>query len=514
MSTSGHWIQSVVNWLGQATADAAMDSEIREALAKEGTLELDSLLSVLDSSPELLSVSAVKTRLLFQLVAARSLELAEDPEAATLNAENLHRLYELLSGIDGAAAAHTLQVLAGQGDDESLESLIELLVESPPARWQEVGVGLSPLWHAEADELQSFFAQVSEAILHPSTMTVLLDLANYSVRQQKVADHPWRERVAQLTGLLNEVVKQLKKLEEDPSQFGDSVETVQETLGESLALTISLCDALGLIGSKDCVDSLSSAMALSHRRVQTEAAGALAVLGEAEGKERLLELAEDRAARLRAVAYADELGFAEELSAEVRAPQALAESELAGWLAAPEQYGLAPNSMEMVDTRSMYWPSYEEPQNCFLFRYNYSFPQGSVSNVGIAGPLNHAFAADLGNLPVEDIYAAFAGWQAEHEEIYEIAAETLNTAQQREAQKLSETLRLQELEVTRTIALTFFFGEIALLAEVQQEDKELCAVTDGQETLCFPTGGRANALTPDVVLCIYRGRKLLRTFNP
>ncbi len=75
------------------------------------------------------------------------------------------------------------------------------------------------------------------------------------------------------------------------------------------------------------------------------------------------------------------------------------------------------------------WPSYTEPQTCYLFRFTYPLSNGQYTNVGIAGPVVHAFNADMAELPELDIYAAFAGWQAEHPEIFEVARSEFNSSQ-------------------------------------------------------------------------------------
>ena len=112
----------------------------------------------------------------------------------------------------------------------------------------------------------------------------------------------------------------------------------------------------------------------------------------------------------------------------------------------------------------------------------------------------------------------------------------LNLAQRREADKLSEVLEHQQLRVVEPLALTFLLGELALLAQVERlgptpsqvepasESSERvplnkagvfgCAISDGSETLFYPKKTSPNPLTPDIVLFLYRGRKLLRSFNP
>ena len=387
------------------------------------------------------------------------------------------------------------------------------LSEQPPEQPQSVLIALSPLWQLEGNLLELFFDRLGDGFLQPATMAAMLDLANYSFRTQRMAKHAYADRVEDLISLLRNLTQRLQLMEENPKRFGEDVESIQRVLNESVSLTVSLCDALGLIGSSAAIEPLKAALGLSHRRVQTESAGALTRLGDGTGKQRLIELAEDRVARLRAVTYAEELGLAEAIESELRSPQSMAEAQLASWLAAGDRFGVAPHEMELIDSRTQYWPSYEEPQDCYLFRYTYIVPSGQLSNIGIAGPLTCAFNSDLANLPPDDIYAVFAGWQAEHEDIYEVPEALLNRDQRREADRLVRTLEDRGCIVKQLVALTFFFGELALLAVVDLDGKKLNAVTDGTEIYSYAASDHPTAITADLVLSIFRGRKLLRTFN-
>ncbi len=258
----------------------------------------------------------------------------------------------------------------------------------------------------------------------------------------------------------------------------------------------------------ESIGKLNQALELSHRRVRTEAAAALARLNDQSGRKELLELAAEPSVRLRVLAYADEIGCEEEIDEQWRTPLARAESELAIWLNQPQQMGLPPTSMELIDQRTLYWPGYNEPQECFLFRYAYTFTQGELSNVGLAGPMVHSFAPDLADLPVDDIYAAFAGWCAEHEDIYEVDASYFNPAQSKEAQRLAAHLEQEGHEVQRILFLGFFVGERAVVAKTLLNDTEGIAVTDGLEVVWFPTQGRIRPLGPTEVHSIYKGENL------
>jgi hypothetical protein len=457
-----------------------------------------------------------RLRVLLQLAAARGLRLRLESEgelAPAIDPDLVADLATQLVDDSPLAAAHCLQILAAQGDHQSLSVLCGLIQRQILDDEQSVAVALSPLFQWPPPGLASVFEMVGEDIWRWQLLGPMLDLAGHSLRKGKLRTHPLADQRARLRELLGSTAERLARLEENPQQFGDDVATIQRVLNNAVALTVSLCDALGLIGDAEAEGKLARAMALSHRRVQTEAAGALARLGKPEGKRRLLELAQDPAARLRALAYADELGLDDPQLNDLRTPLATAEAEVVAWLADRERFGVPPAELELIDQRTQYWPSYEEPQNCSLWRFTYHFAKGDLSNIVIAGPLVTAFQADLRSLEIDDMYALFAGWQAEHEEIYEVPSVQCNAAQRAETERLLRDLAGQGIENLQPLALTFFFGERAVLATGWRAGQKVCAVSDGSESLVQPIDDRPTSLTPDLVLAIYRGNKLLRTFN-
>ena len=513
--SSEHWIHKLLPWLA-SPKPSELDEGCRQGLMQADYLELESLLGVLEHQIGNIAPGSSHPQIVFQLMAARVKQLLEEtPETPILESRQVANVYEqLVAAKHGAAAAHLLQLLAIQADAESLLVLVETLQDLPPEDWQSVGIALSPLWSAKPDTLTEFFEQLDGGFLQPSTTAVLLDLANYSVREGNLETHPWASRAAQLSQLLQQVIYRLRQLEKEPQKFGDTVDVVQQALADSVALTVSLCDGLGQIADSVAKEPLIDALSLSHRRIQTEAAAALSRLNVDEGKERLIALSHDAAARTRVVAYAEELGLIDSIPEEYRTPQAAAESELASWLADPAQFGIAPQQIELIEHRTQYWPSYEEPKECYLFRFTYSMPQGPMQNVGISGPLTHCFQTDLSSLPVDDLFAVFAGWQAEHEEIFEVPANQLNEKQQLESERMLQYLNSLGYETTEPIALTLFFGETALIGIAEKAGKQWVVLTDGNELVSYPSSNQdPTALSPELVLCLFRGRKLLRTFN-
>ncbi len=509
-------IEMVCRWLQHAQGDVGSEVLI-DAIRKASAHELESLLGVLVARFDQLGGSPQRLRILMQQMASCQLAV-HDHDSDLLAADVLAAAYDRLSEVDAQAAAHSLQILAaqgvaGRGDEESLDSLAGVLLDNPPKQWQHAALAISPLWNANIEQLEFFFDRLQDGGMHLSTTAVLLDLANFAVRRKQLAHHPWQAKQQDLIALLNGLVARLEKLQRDPNLFGTNVDEIQSVLADSVALSVAVCDALGWIADSRSSDVLIAAMQLSHRRIQTEAAAALARIGDASGRQRLIDLAQDCVARRRAVAYAEELGFVEEIDENLRTPVALAESELAAWLADPSQFGLPPHSLELIDSRTMFWPSYDTPQDCFLFRFTYHFPAGVVSNIGLAGPASHAFMSDLANLPLDDIYAAFAGWQVEHEEIFEVPAALFTPAQRREADRLLSDFEERGFNIVECMGLTFLLGETAVLAKLSQDSRQLWGISDGTEALHFPLNASPTAMSAEVILAIFRGRKLLRTFN-
>lgn len=251
---------------------------------------------------------------------------------------------------------------------------------------------------------------------------------------------------------------------------------------------------------------------LRHRRIRTEAAYALAKLGEEHGKQLLVELASDPTARTRAIAYADELDLLDLIAEEHRTSLALAESALCQWLASVEQMGVPPSRMELLEQRTLPWPGYESPQECFLFRFEYGLTHGEYSNVGLAGPTTKAFAQDLANVSIDDAFAMFVGWDIEHPEAFEKSVERLAISELERMEHWIQELEERAFESVTPSYFVSFFGKEAIVGFGINEGRKLPFVFDGTE-LIVPT---SLPNTEDALMLAYylwRGREFLRTFE-
>lgn len=427
------------------------------------------------------------------------LELARIDEALPTDCPNRHLLLHLLVMVRSASA---------------LKTAVERLSAVPPRSWEASGQLLSPLMQHLDWPVNAIFPTILDTLSHPSMASPVLDLANFITREKLVDEHPAANRTAALAGLLAGVTSRLERFEADPRSLGDDIPTVQVRLAEAVALSVSLCDALGLIGQATTIPRLTEAMQLTHRRVQTEAAGALARMGDPTGIEKLISLASEPVARLRVIAYADELGLSDRIADHYRSQESEAEASMALWLSQPSQMGVPPTSVETLDRRHQYWPGYERPIDCFLVRFHYELGGKSYSNVGVSGPVTFAFANNVADLPIDDIYAIYAGWHADHQQIFAIAPEHLNEVQRRLVTRLAEHAERSGYFSPQLELFGCFFEEEAAVFRAVRDDKPCRVITDGLESIHLALADRPRQPDAGDLWNLYKGRKILRTFNP
>ena len=407
-----------------------------------------------------------------------------------------------------------LAALAAAGQSTELHEFAQLFASDPPTEHQDASTALAPLFQRANYDPADVFPALLEALAYPQAASPVLDLANYLTRNRQVPQHPAHELIPRLTSLLKGVCAQLEKLEQAPLDATDPMKS-QHRIADSVAIAASLCDALGLLGDQQAKTALQDALHLRHRRIRVEAAVALARLGDDDAIVVLSQLAEYPSTRLRVIAYAEELGLLDHIDDQWQSPAATAEAELACYLAEPKHLGAAPSEMEVIDQRKLAWPSYDEPQECYLVRFVYRFGDAVYTNLGIAGPLLHAFHVDLTQLPLDDVYAIFAGWQAEHPDIREVPAASLNEAHQAIAADIAERLSHEGVQVDQLIALGLFLGDPAIIATARKDDAVGAIVAGMSDAAWFPHDGASpRPLGPEEAWNIWKGRRMLEAFNP
>lgn len=453
-------------------------------------------------------------RLFEQMLDRQRTDLAAGKTIADPSLEKLSELYEFLG--PASQVRHLLLALLAQRPDAlSIETMVSLLIESPPIEVSGFAIALSPFLQCDTD-WDLLFPRLFQALSHPVAASAILDLSNFITRQGKVAQHPAVDFVEQLEQLLKGVVNQLASIEDGSIMKTAShltPEDIASQVNEGIALASALCDAIGLIGNDDSTTALFQAMDLAHRRIQAEAASALVRLNSDAGKQRLGGLAEEPSIRLRVLAYAEELGILNEIDIRYQTPQSRAEGALALHLAEPHIMGLPPTSMKLFDQSQLFWPGFDDVQECFLFEYEYALGGEPFRNIGIGAPEVLSSSSDLTGLSVSDLYSYFAGLIVSHTDIFEMPADELDSQAQVQATRYRQLLLDAGYEDVTPATLGFFFEHRALSATARKGSQFGVAVIDDTEIQWLPHTSVTGVLTTDDAYQIYKGRKLFESFQ-
>ena len=408
-----------------------------------------------------------------------------------------------------------LTVLAQRGDDECLKMFADLLAVDPPSSSERVVEACAPLWTQENLAYSALFPRVLDALSHPAAAAVVIDLTNFLAASGRITEHPALSRREQLVDLFGKLIERLEGFEEQSIKHGVADLDAAQQVADAVSLAVALCYTFSLTKEEEAIGKLYRMLDLRHRRLRVEAATALARLKEEAGSKVLIEMASEPSVRLSVLAHAAELGMLDEIDAEYRTPIARAEAELVSHLSQPGCFGIPPNECEMIDARTLSWPSFDEPVDCFLFRFCYQLPIGEVANLGIVGPMAHCFSADLTHLDFDDAYSTFAGWQAEHEEIREIQIDPMNPTQAVEVQRLSRGFAAADAEMDsiQPVFIGDFFGDRYLVASASADGEPGSAVISPDDFAWFARGNAERPFGPELAYAAYKGRRLLRMFN-
>jgi hypothetical protein len=439
---------------------------------------------------------------------ARSARSTLDEQAI----DDLAHFYKRLPNTD-RARQQILRLLAADGGQRALRTFADLLATDPPQGSEEAGLAFVPLFRSQNIAADALFPRLLACLEHPALAGIVLDLANYLFRKGLVSRHPAAGRVHQLADLMQNLVRRLGRIEEHPREYAASPQQLNRIVGECVALVVSLCDALALAGDPEVTPKLYQALELSHRRVRTEAAAALVRLGDEAGLDTLVAMTAEPVVRSRALRYLEELDMLDRVPANRSSAAARAEGALAAWLAEPTHVGVPPGSLELVDARQQFWPGFESAVGCYLFRFEYRIGEKLLAGIGIAGPVTHAFMCDMQDFSPDDIYAAYAGWFAEHADIQQTSADALSAADQAAWQAPRAQLEAAGYREIELVLRGVFFGRVQWAAAAQRHGRPGAVVSDDGRICWYPQPPARHPPGVAEMYYVHKGRELLRAFN-
>lgn len=383
-----------------------------------------------------------------------------------------------------------LQAMFLSGHSSSLRLAVDLLVESPPGDWKDSAHGLSTLMQSTDWKLADVFPRILDT-QNPSVLAPALDLANSMVRKHGVTPHPAACKFESLLNVFGAVTMQLQALEENPRKFSDSVQVIQRILFDAVSLLVACCDSFALIGDPRAIGKLNQAIELRHRRIKLEAAYALVKLGETRALDLIVELLQDDSSRSRAIAYLQELSAEDRIGAEWTSSLAKAKSDLAIWLSQPEQFAIPPSKIELVEQRTMHWPGFEGPQECFLLQFDYGTGDGNYSNVGFAGPFASAMGLDIKSLSNDAAFAMYLANDVQDDSESRVDWESLTGRQKDSYADWLDALGQKGFEQIEPLARLRTLGNEGLLCQGRTGDGSLWGIlTDGDSVIRCPAGAQ------------------------
>ncbi|MEM9410414.1 MAG: HEAT repeat domain-containing protein [Planctomycetota bacterium] len=429
--------------------------------------------------------------------------------------EALVQLYQTCPD-DSILRSHLLCLIGSSNRDNAQKTWVDLLCNSPPQNNENIQLAFAPFIDHQDRFIDERLLQIliDRATHHLTIAASIYELCNHEFRKGRNRPHLLQARSRDLVELLGNLIFQLGRIEEGHLPPETNPQEIASIVQNSVALIIALIDAVSLLQEEQAIGKLYQAIELKHRRIQVEAAAGLARIGEESGQDKLVDLAQHPVVRPRVIAYARELGFENKISLEFQGPIAEAESSLALWLGSPQQMGLAPTSIELVDERTLYWPSYEDPIHCFLFQFEYGAGDQAFKNIGINGPLTHAFTSDIRHLSAVDQYSAFAGWQTMSDEIYTIPIDRAERLIPNDFMRLRNNLDAEDLDSFELQTIASFFGEYAMVVSASKEEQPGTMIVDINQSEWIPEGNSQSAIDWTLAFDIWKGRKLLTNFNP
>lgn len=199
--------------------------------------------------------------------------------------------------------------------------------------------------------------------------------------------------------------------------------TDQEPMHYSFAQ--SAATSLPFITSNARQELLALALDHSSADVQMEGAWASAKLGSSAGVNILARLCRDPIHSKQACHYLRELDLEEAIPSGVLDPTFQAQAALSAWLAHPDEFGRAPDDIQLFDTRELYWPPTRDRRQLWLFAYHYEVDHDENApaehnqyqrGIGMVGSLTFSLLGETSpDMSADDIYALHCCWELEYQ---------------------------------------------------------------------------------------------------
>lgn len=377
----------------------------------------------------------------------------------------------------------------------------------------------------------------AERIVHAARRGMKSDGYMWHVILANFSDHPQREFV--LTALSRPLVKDFiavalldtsndaaikHGLEKHPFDTPEGYAQLERWLEnrdpDKFSYAHSATAALPFVSNPARDRLLALAMDHLDGGVQLEAAWAAGKMGREAGLKMLARACLDVNQSETAQHYLQELGREDMIPPDANDPDFQAKAKFSQWLAHPNELARAPDSLEIVDHRRLYWPPAGEelPMWVILFHaHSQSALEADQVDCGIVGHMTWCFFSyKMNHRPPEDIYAIQCYWELTHDN----QIQENDEPNPDEYGSQMESLRVQGY--ANAVVMTVCelspklnqANRLFLLASATRNEEAGYVVMGSNESVWYPQSDLPDDSAKQTVLKIEVGRRLLGFTQP
>ncbi|MFM7739777.1 MAG: hypothetical protein ACKO9H_10260 [Planctomycetota bacterium] len=295
-----------------------------------------------------------------------------------------------------------LKILAMYGSFDGATKIVEAARESfQPSE---------SIWHsilgefAESHPHRDYVYQSLSAPLPGGFIAIaLLDSANDASQSEGLERHPFDSEAGE------------RRLQD----------WLTDTNPDSLSFGESATAALPFISDPGRDRLLALAMDHVSPEIQLRAAWVAAKFGRESGAKMLSRFCGDLMRAKAAVNFLTEVGREDLIPDEARQPAFLARAEMAAWLAHPNELGMPPDEIEVLDHRELAWPPTGERKPFWLIWFRLrdrTGLEGDKVSCGVVGSMTWSFFfGQMEQRPPEDVYAIHSCWEMQQAKMVEVS---------------------------------------------------------------------------------------------
>lgn len=501
-------IDGLVDWVLQGTD--TFDLELARLQNEIDSGRLVKFFERIARYPNVVQSQEVDQRLTLVLANWLNAEILDnDTQPGDQAIEWLQEIYSLLAN-SSLGRGYILAWMARSGNGDAFSWFVDQIAENPPLDPNALSVAFAPLLTSQDWNHSVLFQKLFSSVSDSLSINLAIDVANHLFRKGH-HPHPLTDYRVGLVEVLNSIVDRLEILQKSVPENAEVARSNAETVDESVAFITSIADALRLIGDRQTIGPLKRAMELEHRRIQCEAAVALAALKDPEGIKTLIALAEEPVVRKRVLSYAKELELDININPKFKTPAAIAESGFVEWLARQENFGVPPSECKLIDERLQYWPGFENAIPCMLFEFAYTAGENRFESVGIGAPCTFAFKSDLASLTADDCYQVFAGFDLEHDEVFLLEYSKATTRFRQEVDYLKQSFPADAK--IQWLGLGTYLGDKILMGQIDKSDEMGFVAWDGRYLAHLELSGAAQPFQWQLFWYWCVGKRLFASFE-